>query len=195
MRSQEGGYTLIVVLLVILTLTGLGSDGAAGKSLQFATGTVRVGEQALQAAQSGLVRVVQATSVAPDYFHRLAVTSRPDAPTYTYGQEWSTSVPIGVFPMADAFGGDPNAITTRDRARLGRVEYRAVMSNPRMANTPPGFQVAGGSGNRFVFYMYRFNVTGWINRAAGGENVSPGTAGARRVLQADVRLGPMPINQ
>lgn len=179
-------------MLVVLALVGLGLMALRQTRTEMSTtGNLRVSRQAYEAAYAGLIRTTLVAQSAPDTFHRLAVQTSSTSPSYTFGRDIGTTPP-GVFTIPSPFA---EAQTTRDQDRVGHLEYQATMSRPMLAPGPPGFQVAGGAGNRFVFYEYQFNVLGWVNREPDTANVQPGTASARKQVQACVRLGPIAANQ
>ncbi|MBI4508501.1 MAG: hypothetical protein HY698_02615 [Deltaproteobacteria bacterium] len=192
--ASERGSALVVVMMVTLVLLGLGLMSLRQVRTELSSsGHLRTSRQAYQAAHSGLVRSSLTVLTAPDYFHRMAVQASPSAPSYLIGSDAALSTP-GVFALADPFGAAVSP-GTGDEKRVGTLEYRASMQRPRLAPSPAGFQVAGGTGNRFVFYTYEFDVLGWVNRAPGGLSVDPGTSGARKHMRADVRVGPIALNQ
>ena len=82
-----------------------------------------------------------------------------------------------------------------DTTRVGRLEYIATMSRPRLAAPPPGYQVGGGVGNRMAFYVYQVDVTGTVNGDPVTRQADPGGAAAVKQVRADVRFGPITINQ
>jgi hypothetical protein len=199
--DRERGSALVIVMLVLLVLLGLGLMALRQTRTEMATtGNVRAARQAWDAAHMGLVRSSITALTAPDHFHRLAVLAILDDavehPTYTFGADQvieAGEVP-GIFRFAPALTTEEDEATF-DVDRAGNLDFRSTMSRPRLASPPPGFQVAGGSGSRFVFYVYEFDVTGWVGRRPGEELIEPGTGGARRRLRADVRLGPIAVNQ
>lgn len=193
-RDRQHGSAMVVVMLIVIALTGIALlVYRQTRSEMLTSGNLRVTEQARQTAHSGLQRAALTVMSAPDYFHRLAVQGGGGtAPTYSLGTEGGGSE---FHTVADPFGGAGSAA---ESARVGTLEWRATMSRPRMAEAPAGFQVAGGSGNRFVFYVYQFDVFGWVNRdttTAPYDTVAPGTSGSRKALRADVRIGPISVNQ
>lgn len=195
-NDRERGSALITVMLITIALTGIALVVFRQTRTEMTTsGNLRVTEQARQTAQTGLERAALIAMSAPEYFHRLAVQGGAGtAPVYAFGTENGGT---GFFRIADPFGGSGTP-EEMDRVAGGNLEWRATMSRPRLAEPPPGFQVAGGTGNRFVFYTYQFDVMGWVMRDATTppfDTVAPGAGGARKALRADVRLGPIAVNQ
>jgi len=167
---------MVVAMMVLLVLAGLGLVALRMVRMEVAaSGYLRESRSALHVAESGLMITAGFTTQQPEYFHRAALAANPAAPTFTFPQGR-----IG---------------NSADPARLGTLDYLAVMSRPRLGLTPALFQVGGSSANRFVFYIYQVDVVGTVNGDPVTRAAAPGGGSAVKQLRADVRIGPIMLNQ
>lgn len=198
-NAGERGGALIVVLMVTLVLLGLGLIALRQTRTEaLTTGNLRASRQAYQAAHSGLIQSTS-SGINWDVLHRRAVQNsvaefgNVSSPFYVFGAEQTDLPEPGFFELDDPFGGEP--VDSLDHERVGKLEYRTTMSRPRLAAPPPRFTIAGGQGTMFVFYTYQFDVLGFVNREPGSTTIQPGRGGARKAIRADVRVGPIALQQ
>ncbi len=167
---------MVIAMMVLLVLAGLGLIAMRFVRMETASGGYTRGSRnAFHVAEGGLRLSAGYTAQQPDYFHRQSAFNNPAAPTYTF--------PIG------------HLARTPDATRLGVMDYQATMSRPRLAQPPALFQVGGSMANRFVFYTYQMDVVGTVNGDPVARTASAGGAAAVKQLRADVRLGPITLNQ
>jgi len=163
-------------MMVLLVLAGLGLIAIRFVRLEATSaGYTRTSRTAFHVAESGLTRTAMLVTEQPEYFHRLAYAANPVTPLYTFAKATIKN--------------------SADTGRLGRLEYVSTMSRPRLAAPPPGYQVGGGPSNRFAFYVYQVDVVATVNGDPLARTAESGGGAAVKQIRADVRFGPVTLNQ
>lgn len=172
----ERGAAMVIAMMVLLVLAGLGLVAMRFVRMETAAGGYsRSSRSAYHVAEGGVTRIAYLGAIEGQTFHNAAYLANPVNPSFTFAKA--------------------TLDRSADTERLGRLEYIATMSRPRLAAPPPGYQVGGGVGNRMAFYVYQVDVTGTVNGDPITRQADPGGAAAVKQVRADVRFGPITINQ